>query len=221
MSYEYVFDAQPTVNGTNIKDILINNKYPDEVYCNESHIAHLKKNVTVYSPRLCYTVISRRSEPYNETDSCGYTIGYGRYYYITLQHYERLDISRDPYSSSGKRISKINWKIYEYTGHSTSGILEYPEYKTYDIPTVTKEYSAYTDYSAQYTSPPDEDWTLFSSWTFREKIKTKANIYYTDGTMVEVEDGYHSDKYTKVSGMPTTIGSSGNTTSNYTYTKQV
>ena len=223
MSYEYVFDAQPTVNGTNIKDILINDNYPDEVYCNGSHIAHLKKDVTVYSPRLCFSVISRRSETYEETDSCGDVIGYGRYYYITLQHYERLTISRDPYSSSGKRISKINWEIYEYTGHSTSGTLEYPEYKTYNIPTVTKEYLAYTDNNngGYYSESPDEDWSLFSSWTFREKIKTKANIYYTDGTMVEVEDGYHSDKYTKVSGMPIIIGSGGTTTLNYTYTKQV
>jgi hypothetical protein len=219
MSYEYVFDAQPTVNGTNIKDILINDNYPDEVYCNGSHIAHLKKDVTVSSPRLCFTVISRRSEIYEDTDSCGYVTGYGRCYYVTLQHYERLTISRDPYSSSGKRISKINWKIYEYTGHSTSGTLEYPEYKTYDIPTVTNEYIVYND--TQYEEPPDEDWSLFSSWTFREKIKTRANIYYTDGTMVGVEDGHHSDKYTRVSNMPIIIGSSGNTTLNYTYTKQV
>lgn len=220
MGYEYAFDAQPTVNGTDIKDILINGEYPDEVYCNGSHIAHLKKDVTVYSPRACFMNIARRSEVYENTDSCGDFINYARAYYITLQHYAKLKVARDPELSSGKRISEIRWRVYEYTGHSTSGVIENPDYKTYLIPTVTKEFLVNNDDYSRYNTPPEEDWDF--TWDFRGKIKTEATIYYTDGTKVSVEDGYHSDKYTRISGLSTNIsGLVTWTTANYTYTKQL
>lgn len=115
MSYEYVFDAQPTVNGINIKEILINGKYPDEVYCNGSHIAHLKKDITVgiYHLYIVYTG-DLHSVIVEECDR-SYT-----YYYATFKAYSYIEIDQSKTISEGKRIEKIHWWGFTYPFQDTA-----------------------------------------------------------------------------------------------------
>lgn len=180
MAYEYVFDAQPTVNGTNIKDILINGKYPDEIYCNGSHIAHLKKDVTVGIYHLYLVYTGDLHEVTVEDCDQSYT-----YYYATFKAYSYIEIDQSKTISEGKRIEKIHWwgRTPPFQTKTQLGTVT-------DVPLkgniVTLLGSALSKIYPSGKTPYTGDTSMFYS------TENKCTITFTDGTEQTIgwEDDY-------------------------------
>lgn len=186
MAYEYVFDAQPTVNGTNIKDILINGKYPDEVYCNGSHIAHLKKDVTVSLWGLYLHWTGKfKTEAYS-VGTCNIEKEYTKYWAI-CEVCSVIAVSQD-LITTGKRIKKIDWKGFLDDTISRpwgNGTIEYPENSEY----LNLLYSDFQEVPIHPLGAGEEDFCtedginpLNTHSCFYCKTCNYATITYTNGT---------------------------------------
>lgn len=198
MGYEYVFDAQPTVNGTDIKDITINGSHPDEVYCNGSHIAHLKKDVTVGLYHLYLVWTGDFSHTDYSISECGKTTDYYKYYAHFKAYCAIVGVDNNSIST-GKRIKKI-----EYSGRTLpianwqSGSIEYPE--TGDHLQLLGE----GDYGLFVSSGGrdflDDETPLNTTCYLSYRTANKITITYTDGTTKNM--GWNDDYYHAVTFEP-------------------
>ena len=178
MAYEYVFDAQPTVNGTNIKDILINGKYPDEVYCNGSHIAHLKKDVTVGIYHLCLFYQGDLQKVTVEECDRSYT-----YYYATFEAYSYIEIDQSKTISEGKRIKKIYWwgKTEPFQTKTQQGTVTDVPLKG-NIATLLGSALAEIWYNSSYRDYPTGKTPYTDGTRLFYRTENKCTITFTDGT---------------------------------------
>ena len=218
MGYEWSFGSQPYVNGSAIKDIRINGKLPDEVYCNGKLVGKVKKDVSVSGYRCCLSVTRRWTETWEtdaEYDSCGFLIKDSvpmRTYYAECQYYARIAVSG--LDTPGKRISKIEWGKYDGKKNFKSGTINLPEYRNYYIPT-----SVRTEDLKDEEDTGTEDWNF--NFSVKHHFKTEATVTFTDGTSQQAKDGSHSDTNTRFHGLSPSIGFYNQGTSHYTISKRV
>ncbi len=204
MGYEYSFDAQPTINGSNISEIKINGNLPDEVYCNGSHIAHLKKDVSalIYH-RYIYPTGNMKSEEYVDCDTTYHL------YQAEMTAWLCIEVDHDSLIGTGKRIEKIDWwgftDFFGATMDTQSGtILRPPIVWTYLIPlqtAYTKLYyiapSVRSEYFPSGTTPYNVDEVKYHEACLYCRTRANCTITYTDGTTKTIgwKDRYLHDGY--------------------------
>ncbi len=167
MGYEWSFGSQPYVNGSAIKDIRINGKLPDEVYCNGKLVGKVKKDVSVTFYKHCIRYSGESKECYHEAeyDSCGFITS--KAYTDTsykINVYAMITVSQGS-ETSGKRIKSIGWYVNQM-GVSASGTIDWPESRTYYC------------LAGSFWSDESE---------FYSKRRVDVHIYYTDGDVLNAQ----------------------------------
>lgn len=167
MGYEWSFGAAPKVNGSAIKDIRINGRLPDAVYCDGKLVGKVKKDVSVTFYKNCIRYSGESGECYHEAeyDSCGF-ITSEAYTDTTykINVYAMISVSQGS-ETSGKRIRSINWYVSQM-GVSASGTIDWPESRTY----YCLAGSFWND-----------------SGIFVSRRRIDVHIYYTDGDVLKAQ----------------------------------
>lgn len=196
MADQWIFDAPASVNGRTIKGLTVNGRGFDELYCNGKHIAHFSKDVSVIFTRTRCKTIIKFSKTYEKTDSCGYFDGYGRTYYVVLEHYARLQVIQNS-ASPGKRIKQIDWGKHDGAyNHYVTGKITEPSSGVFEYSTGQQTFVLTSVENA--SSVPPEDWRgdvgdTFSLSTYQ---KAKMTLTFYDGTTKSGSDGWHLSRKT-------------------------
>lgn len=201
MAEHWVFDKATNINGSAVSRLTLNSKGFDELYYNETHIAHFAKDVYVAINRGCFEYIGRYSTTCESYDSCGNFEFYERDYYVKIQAYTRIYVDQNS-ASPGRRIKKLHWgKWYSDSNDYTkffSGDIENPQGQ-YLIPNLVLD--ILIDNETDTNGFPPEDWdNRPSSITIPNKSKAEGTVYFTDGTSISGSNGHHT-KWTKHNGI--------------------